>query len=323
MKRNLYNDSDSSWTYLLILTIPFAVGIFISAIFQIIATRYGIADFKKNTVMTIIYIFLISLSYLAIFLIYNKKQKVRTTKASLIKIKFGWINLILCVLIAFITLFGFNSLINYLFHLLEKVGYNPDASLPLPLTNGWWLTLNIFLLAVLPAVFEELIYRGIILNGLRRFGAVNAVVISALLFALAHGSAMQFFYQFILGIVLGFVIIKTGSVIASMVVHFLNNAIVLIVGYIDVKFPQSSSITFTTDIIIFSFVIAISSAGLLILLISRLKEKKKEDKISYNEEYEKIYEAKTKKFSNDKTKLVFFVACVISVIFWAMGTFLQ
>lgn len=317
MKRKLYDDKDSGWMYLFILTVPIILGFIIAFTLQAVAYRYNFENLTENSIILTVYSLIISLSYFIIFFAYNKTQKIEIKKASLIKVKFGWKNLFLCVIIAFVTLFGFNTLINYLFHLLEKIGYQPDTSLPLPLTNGWWLTINIVILAVLPAVFEELIYRGVILNGLRRFGSIKAVVISALLFALAHGSAMQFFYQFILGLVLGFVLIKTGSIVAAMIIHFLNNATVIVFNYI---YPSETEKIFTTNTIILAFVIAISSIAVLILLISRLKEKK-HAQISYNDEYNRVYSLEKKQFSDYKSKIIFSVACVLAGIYWIFGTF--
>lgn len=53
---------------------------------------------------------------------------------------------------------------------------------------SYYPLLLIVLMPVLPAIFEELLFRGVILKGLLQFGKVPAVVLSALMFALAHGS---------------------------------------------------------------------------------------------------------------------------------------
>lgn len=317
MKRNQYNDLDAGLVYFLALITPLVVGLVFSLIFNLIANRYGFINFSGSPVLTALYLCIVVLSFLGLFFVYNKVGKVSYKQASLFKLKFGLKNLVLCIMIAFVTLFGFNYLINYLFYLLEKIGYSPDASLPLPLNNGWWLTINLFVLAVVPAFCEEIIYRGIILNGFRRFGKVNAILISALFFALAHGSAMQFIYQFILGIILGFVLVKTGSIIASMLVHFLNNAIVIVYNYIA---PTQTS-NFGTTSIIASFALAIAATALLILLIYSLKEKKSVQ-ISYNEEYNRLYPQKDKNFSSSQSKTIFWISIVISVILWSVGTFL-
>ncbi len=316
MKRNQYNDLDAGLIYFLALITPLVIGLIFSLIFNLIANRYGFINFSASPILTSLYLGIVSLSFLGLFFVYNKVGKVSYKQASLFKLRFGLKNLILCTLIAFVTLFGFNYLINYLFYVLEKIGYSPDASLPLPLNNGWWLTINLFVLAVIPAFCEEIIYRGIILNGFRRFGKINAILVSALFFALAHGSAMQFIYQFILGIILGFVLVKTGSIIASIFVHFLNNSIVVVYNYI---MPAQSS-NFGTTSIVASFALAIAATALLILLIYNLKEKKSVQ-ISYNEEYNRLYPQKDRNFSSPQSKTIFWISIVISVILWTVGTF--
>ena len=86
-----------------------------------------------------------------------------------------------------------------------------------------WVLLAILLIPVLPAIFEELLFRGVILRGLLQFGKVPAVLLSAFVFALAHGSYQQFIYQFIVGIMLGCLFVETKNIAVSMAGHFANN----------------------------------------------------------------------------------------------------
>lgn len=79
--------------------------------------------------------------------------------------------------------------------------------------------------ALTPAICEEALFRGFILNGLRPLGAVPAIGISALLFGVAHASIYRLLPTFFLGIVLGIVVWRTGSLLASMVMHALNNGL--------------------------------------------------------------------------------------------------
>jgi sodium transport system permease protein len=79
--------------------------------------------------------------------------------------------------------------------------------------------------AVTPAICEEALFRGFILSGLRPLGAVPAVGISALLFGIAHASIYRLLPTFFLGLVLGIIVWRTGSLLCSMVAHALNNGI--------------------------------------------------------------------------------------------------
>ncbi len=84
--------------------------------------------------------------------------------------------------------------------------------------------------ALSPAICEELLCRGLLLPALRRHvGAVAAVIISATMFALLHGSVYRFAPTFVLGLSLGTVAVAAGTW-AAMIVHFLNNAAVILIS---------------------------------------------------------------------------------------------
>lgn len=83
---------------------------------------------------------------------------------------------------------------------------------------------NIFITAFLPAVMEELIFRGIIYNGYRNSTIKRAIAASALAFGLFHMNINQFCYAFFMGIVFALVIEATGSIHSGMIMHFVINA---------------------------------------------------------------------------------------------------
>lgn len=84
---------------------------------------------------------------------------------------------------------------------------------------------------VLPAVIEEISYRGIIMTSLRPYGDRFAIIVSALIFALMHGNIAQFVTTFIAGLAIGFFVVKTDSLYTGMFIHFVNNAIASLLGY--------------------------------------------------------------------------------------------
>jgi sodium transport system permease protein len=100
---------------------------------------------------------------------------------------------------------------------LERLVRLTDEGAPLWVV---WLVV-----AVTPAICEEALFRGFILNGLRRLGAVPAIGISALLFGIAHASIYRLLPTFFLGVVFGLIVWRTGSVLSSMVAHAVNNGV--------------------------------------------------------------------------------------------------
>ncbi len=87
------------------------------------------------------------------------------------------------------------------------------------------LGLTMFLVALSPAICEEALFRGFILSGLRSLGQWPAIVISSLLFAVAHGSVYRMLPTLFLGLLLGYAVWKTGSLLAGVVIHGINNGI--------------------------------------------------------------------------------------------------
>lgn len=83
--------------------------------------------------------------------------------------------------------------------------------------------LNFLFLAVLPALCEEFVFRGVMFQGYRRHGLWKAVLISGLFFGLLHLNFNQFSYGFALGAVFAVLVEATGSLLASMLVHFMIN----------------------------------------------------------------------------------------------------
>ncbi len=90
---------------------------------------------------------------------------------------------------------------------------------PVPLWEAW------LLIAITPAICEELLFRGFIMSGFRRFGPWPAIITTALLFGLAHTSIYRLLPTMVLGILFGFAVWKTGSIIPAMICHALNNGL--------------------------------------------------------------------------------------------------
>ncbi len=97
---------------------------------------------------------------------------------------------------------------------------------------GMWAV--VLLLALAPAVCEELAFRGFILSGLRRMGHKwGAIVMSAALFGVAHGLLQQSVMATLTGIVLGYIAVQTGSLWPCIVYHFTNNTCAVLSGTVD------------------------------------------------------------------------------------------
>lgn len=131
---------------------------------------------------------------------------------------------------------------------------------------GWW---GAFLkVAVVAPVIEELIFRGLILQGFRRnYNGFVAVFMSALLFALFHLNPWQFPATFILGMLLGWIVLKTNSILLAILGHAINNALVLIsITYWDTIRSHSIYLMEKKDFYYTSALVALCSLVLIYLL---------------------------------------------------------
>ena len=92
--------------------------------------------------------------------------------------------------------------------------------------GGW----SILLLVVLAPIFEEALFRGVIFESVRsKSGAVSAILISAAIFGIVHLIPQQVINAFVIGIILGYVYLKTGSLWPAILIHAMNNALAYIV----------------------------------------------------------------------------------------------
>jgi uncharacterized protein len=111
---------------------------------------------------------------------------------------------------------------------MPKIEYTNFA-----LEAGYGLWLPILLICVQPAVFEELAFRGVMLNALQRAMSVrDAVIASSLMFAILHLAIPSIPHLFVLGMVLAWVRLKSGSIIPSIILHFTHNFLVVLVEYL-------------------------------------------------------------------------------------------
>ncbi len=121
-------------------------------------------------------------------------------------------------------------------------------------------------LIVIPAVCEEFFFRGIVFNEYRKYGATNAVIVSALCFAMLHFSFENFFIYLFAGILFGFVTAMTKSIIPSILLHLLSNTLSI--------YASDTFLRVTVDkngAYFIGFVLTVLAGGSFILLMSRVE----------------------------------------------------
>ncbi|MCL4203357.1 MAG: ABC transporter permease subunit [Pirellulaceae bacterium] len=93
----------------------------------------------------------------------------------------------------------------------------------------WWQV--VLVIALAPAICEELAFRGFVLSGLRHLGSTTAaLVISSLFFAVTHGMLQQSLSAFAVGLVIGFIAVRTGSIVPCIAFHLTHNSLSVMIG---------------------------------------------------------------------------------------------
>ncbi|MEA2630119.1 MAG: sodium transport system permease protein, partial [Chloroflexota bacterium] len=130
-----------------------------------------------------------------------------------------------------------NPLVNELRPIVERlfpISQSVKDALSQMMTSMPSLGMAILLFAAIPAVCEELAFRGFILTGLERGHRTrSAILLSALLFGFLHvllSLFQQLFNATLLGLVLGLLAVRSGSVLPGILFHFINNALAVTLG---------------------------------------------------------------------------------------------
>ncbi|MBC7886809.1 MAG: CPBP family intramembrane metalloprotease [Ferruginibacter sp.] len=120
---------------------------------------------------------------------------------------------------------------------LAEEAYNKQVAVMAKMDNAWEYLLSVVVIAFLPALFEETLFRGGIQNLLSRWFKmpVLAIVITAIIFSAVHASYLGFLSRFALGFILGWIYYRTGNLWFSILGHFFNNAFAVTVLYMTSK----------------------------------------------------------------------------------------
>ncbi|MBP3379074.1 MAG: CPBP family intramembrane metalloprotease [Clostridia bacterium] len=109
--------------------------------------------------------------------------------------------------------------------------------------------------AILPAITEEFLFRGIVVGEYEQNGAIIASVMSAIMFAMAHFSLVRLPIYLFSGLVLAAVTYATRSVVASMIVHAINNAVVLMTERYVLHIVDKQNVSLVLFLVILGLVI--------------------------------------------------------------------
>jgi membrane protease YdiL (CAAX protease family) len=152
------------------------------------------------------------------------------------------------------------------FLLLERFGLSPLESAATMEATPLSFLLNLIMSAVLPALLEEVAFRGFVLQSVRKLGDPAAIVISALLFGAMHENIWQIPFATMVGLILGWIVVKTENIWIAVIIHFLNNTVATVTEYIDLQSPAASQ---QAIVLMFSVLLMLAIGATAILLYKR------------------------------------------------------
>ncbi|MBQ8430534.1 MAG: CPBP family intramembrane metalloprotease [Clostridia bacterium] len=242
-------------------------------------SAYDVANFFNKPSGYLITVLAQFAVFVGVFIYYKKKT---TLTNELTKDKINVKSLILFLIIGIITLFSLNYFVNY-YSLILNLFDKPISTIPYSIDKWSTYIITSISLAVLPAIGEELIFRGVIYNGLKSKGKLFAVLLSSCMFALFHFSLSQLYYPLFFGIILGFAMALTNNIYVCILVHFLNNFLnISIQFFFKTSLLHINALTITALIVGVLIYIAILS----FLFYKLYKKEKTEQKIAIKENQE-------------------------------------
>ncbi|MGI5893936.1 MAG: CPBP family intramembrane glutamic endopeptidase [Candidatus Merdivicinus sp.] len=126
------------------------------------------------------------------------------------------------------------SLFSYALQEFRVLSLSPDTSLPSTPAATFILLMRIL---ILPALLEEILFRGIILRSLRQFGDSFAIVASSVTFSVIHYTITRDIRGFALGLVLAYFVIRTGSVWTAILMRFASLLLSVAIDCLPHLFP--------------------------------------------------------------------------------------
>jgi uncharacterized protein len=157
------------------------------------------------------------------------------------KINLG--NVILIILFTYLItpLMGLINLLS------TRVVSNSTVQILSQITSENSFLLSLILVALVPCILEETVYRGIFYNEYRKVNVLKGIFLSGFLFGIMHGNFNQFSYAFAMGIIFALLIEATNSILSTMIVHFFINGTSVFGLYLLPKLDQIMKAVYGDD----------------------------------------------------------------------------
>lgn len=192
---------------------------------QVVFGALGYSLMGDEPMANLLCMLALQIVFLAVF--YLKTNQTRHFPCFTFKKDTKIISYVLVVFIAIVMFVGAYLPTLWFYELLTLVGYVGSG---IALTTTMELIFGLLVIVIVAPIVEELVFRAGILSGLRGLGTVKAVLLSSAMFVLFHMSPTQTAYQFVVGVVAGFIAVYSGNIILSMILHAVSNGLAIAIS---------------------------------------------------------------------------------------------
>ncbi len=228
-----------------------------SVFFLIPLKIFNLPNYYAIFLPEILFLFIPALIYLAV-----TKRPVKST------LRLNSLGLYNSIIVIAVILFCWP--VTVIIGIVTQIFFNDNVSTALNLISGLGFFSKLMIIALTPAVCEEIVFRGVILGEYKRINIKTAAVANGFLFGLFHLNPFQFFYTFFVGIILAYLVYITNSFFAGVLGHFTFNGMQVVIS----QFFSSSSGTQSTSSVNLTFGVlssyVIIAAVVIIICISAI-----------------------------------------------------
>lgn len=178
----------------------------------------------ENNLIIILIGWIVTLLIIYIVMLLSKQNMIKMIK---LDNKISLLHIGICI----ISAMGLNMAINGLISMSQITNLFPEYEEVISgiINHDFYLTL--LCVGILIPISEEILYRGILLNKLRNGFTISiAIIIQGILFGISHMNFIQGIYAFIIGAFFGYIVIWTGSLLSSIIMHIVVNSMSVIIS---------------------------------------------------------------------------------------------
>lgn len=196
-----------------------------ATIFKWTSSSYEL--FLNTAIGYLIVSLVLYVSFLLVFLYFNKGKDNKINSKPKTK------KILLYILVAVISFLTLYPIVTCFDSLIIKLGFSVNTiTYPLTLDN---YALSLISLVIAPSVCEELLFRGLIFQGLKKFGKTFSIITSSIMFCLYHMAISQTIYPLLMGLLLAVIMYHEENIYYCIAVHLTNNFITLTLAYFKIN----------------------------------------------------------------------------------------